>query len=279
MRPHKRAALDLSPNVDTDSLITLDGVRNVVQEIFKKEMENMLVRFGDQIKSAVADALVPIKQEIQNLHQVVADVYERCENVNVSLTTTSNDVKELQSTNLTLQLENKKLSSRLNLLEQYARSNNVEIQCIPKKKNENLIEVVAEIGKTIGYQVPKENISNCSRIAKINPKSDRPRSVVVQFSSPRIRDTFLASVIKFNRSNASDKLNTSHIKIPGVKRPIFIMEHLSTTNKAIHAAARAAAKEKGYKYVWVRNGRVYMRKTDTSNHRFINDHECLQNLD
>ncbi|CAH2101903.1 unnamed protein product [Euphydryas editha] len=109
--------------------------------------------------------------------------------------------------------------------------------------------------------------------------SSRPKSVVVQFASKRIRDEFLAASINFNRERSrEEKLNSSHLGFNGEKPAIYIVDHLSPTNKTLHAAARSTAKEKGYKHVWVRNGRIFMQKTDGFSYIIIRDLDSLNNL-
>ncbi|CAG4949239.1 unnamed protein product [Colias eurytheme] len=94
----------------------------------------------------------------------------------------------------------------------------------------------------------------CTRVAKLNTQSSRPRSIIVKFSSPRLRDTFLAATSTFNKKkDLTEKLNTSHLGIaanPPI--PIYVTEHLSPINKTIYAAARLKSKEQHYKFVWVR---------------------------
>ncbi|CAH2211129.1 jg3024 [Pararge aegeria aegeria] len=75
-----------------------------------------------------------------------------------------------------------------------------------------------------------------------------------------------------------DKLNTSHLGIPGIKRAIYVMEHLSLKNKKLHAATRLAAKEQKYEYVWIRNGRIFVRKNNESGALWIKNTEALSNL-
>lgn len=150
---------------------------------------------------------------------------------------------------------------------------------MPENKNEDIIKIVSNIGNTIGCEIKPEQIMSCNRIAKMNPKGSRPRSIVVQFNSPRLRDTFLAGCIMFNRSNPNEKLNSTHAGFSREKSPVYVTEHLSAANKALHAAARRTAKEKGYKHVWTRKGNVYMRETDTSDYKLIRDFACLEKLD
>ncbi|CAH2093515.1 unnamed protein product [Euphydryas editha] len=192
---------------------------------------------------------------------------------------TKKEMVELQKENSVLKSNVKDLNARVNALEQSARSTNVEIQCVPERRSENLVQIVTQLGAVVGCTVKQEQIVPCTRIAKIKPNSSRPKSVVVQFANKRIRDEFLAVSINFNREKIKEeKLNSSYLGFNGEKSPIFVVDHLSPTNKALHAAARSTAKEKGYKHVWVRNGRIFMRKTDGSDYILVHDLESLNNL-
>ncbi|KAL4710479.1 hypothetical protein ACJJTC_008881 [Scirpophaga incertulas] len=118
------------------------------------------------------------------------------------------------------------------------------------------------------------DIQHCSRVAKIDPKNTRPRNILVKFSNQKRRDDFIKSVIEFNKKKKSeDRLNTSHLGMAGDKTAIFVSEHLSLENKQLHASARIRAKQLGYKYVWVRNGKIFIRKSEETSHI------CVRNLD
>ncbi|KOB69846.1 Zinc finger DNA binding protein, partial [Operophtera brumata] len=266
-RPPKRAALNSPPK--TDSSLTRDDVRDVVQELFYREMENLFIRLSQQISASMVSELAPIKKEMSELRASITFINEQFEGVLMKQTSVTEEMKEIHAENA----ENAFSEHG------YARGNNIEVQCVPERNNENVINIVQNISDIIGCDIKDENILSCSRIAKLNPKGARPRSIVVQFNSPRVRDTFLASSIKFNKSNTSNRLNSSHIGLNGEKTPIFVVEHLSASNKALHSAARLAAREKGYKFVWVRNGRIFMRKTETSDYKIIKNLEALNNLE
>ncbi|XP_039762497.1 uncharacterized protein LOC120635547 [Pararge aegeria] len=189
-------------------------------------------------------------------------------------------VKDLKENNKKLEVTIDALNTRVTELEQRSRSNNLELQCVPERKNENLIKIVEHLGSAIGLDINADNIMSITRVAKVNRQSTRPRSIIVQFSSPLTRDSVLAAVIKHNKSNPKDKLNTSQIGMGSVgeKQPIYVIEHLSPENKALHAATRLKAKEIGYRYVWVRNGRILMRKDDNSDYKVIKNMDFLNKL-
>ncbi|XP_047990719.1 uncharacterized protein LOC125229821 [Leguminivora glycinivorella] len=168
------------------------------------------------------------------------------------------------------------LTTRLDITEQHNRASNIELHCIPEHRSENLLTVVKQIGRTIACEVTDQDIHLCTRVAKKNQESTRPRSVVVKFGSPRIRDQFLAQVVKFNKANPKEKLHTGHLGIGGDKKPVYVAEHLSPKNKSIQAAARQVKRDKGYK--WTQQGRVFLRKTETSEYICIKSLEDLQKI-
>ncbi|CAB3255167.1 unnamed protein product [Arctia plantaginis] len=81
-----------------------------------------------------------------------------------------------------------------------------------------------------------------------------PRTIIVKLATPLLRDTFLAKVKRFNKANPNDKINTNHIGIGGTKMPVYVLEHLSPTNKKVHAAARQRKPDKELKFVWIKQG-------------------------
>jgi hypothetical protein len=272
VRPGKRQALNSPPTNDNP--------------ITTKEMQGIIEGVMSEIRNTMRSTITEILgAELRSLKEEISDVKESMNFINLKYETitkeheeSANRVKHLEEENCALQLKVDDLSHRMNQMEQTARSNNIEIQCMPEKKDENLLSIITELGRTINCHISSEHLAHYTRIAKLKRDTDRPRSIVVQFNSPRMRDQFLAAVIRFNKSKPYEKLNSSHAGLPGTKIPIFVCEHLSPTNKALHAAARHAAREKGYKYVWVRNGRIYMRKSDDTDYKVIRNIDTLHKL-
>lgn len=136
--------------------------------------------------------------------------------------------------------------------------------------------MVQELGKTINFNIDEKDVLYCSRTAKLQSDSPRPRSILYKFNAPRTRDCFLAAAIEFNKKNPGNKLNTGHLGFPSTKVcPVYVTENLSPENKQLHAVARKLLKEKKIMYVWVRGGRVYLRKTETSDAVFVRNGEVL----
>ncbi|XP_028160227.1 uncharacterized protein LOC114352726 [Ostrinia furnacalis] len=279
----KRPAISSSPEmcveeVEAPEYINKDDLRSVVTDVVRAELKDMFTQFQNSFSNMIDTRLKAVTDELKDLKTSMNFISEQYEDFAKEMNSCSSSVKKLKEDSSSMQEMIKDQNNKINQLEQRARMTNLELQCIPENKNENLINLVTRIGEVIGCIIEQDKILYCTRTAKANPSSTRPRNVIVQFSSPRVRDSFLAASISYNKKHKLDKLNTSLLGIGGEKKPIFITEHLSPTNKALHAAARLKARELDFKYVWVKEGRIFMRKDDGSDYKLIKSMDCLNKL-
>lgn len=255
-----------SPDTKSDSL----------RDIIRQEINSAL---QDTIKGLVNDQLNKISEIVSEFKQSLSFFNEKYEEIKTTLEEKTTKIQILEKDNSDLKSSVKDLTKRINILEQHARASNIEIQCIPEHRTENLVSTVLQLSRVLGCDIADTDIQLCTRTAKKDKQNTRPRSVLVKFNSPRLRDTFLAASIQFNKANPSNKLNSSHLGIATDKPlPIFVVEHLSPENKALHAATRVRAKEINYKFVWVRNGRIFLKKDENSQSTVIGDLEKLKLL-
>lgn len=226
-----------------------------------------------------------LKQELSDIRQTNIEVRESMSFFNVMFEDIKSQIEEknaliqeLKEDNNTLKSTVSDLSNRLNLVEQNMRDGNIEVNGIPENKNENLVKTIEQLSKTLGEPIVPEDILFATRVAKLNKDNDRPRTVIVKLRAPRYRDAILAAVATYNKKNKEDKLCNHHLGFGGARKPVFVSEHLSPVNKSLHAAARIKAKELSYKYTWVRNGRIFMRKDDFGDAILVRNRECLDSI-
>lgn len=243
-----------------------------IREIFRSELNT-------SIKKLFSQELDEFKESFKNFEQSLNFISQEFDSMRSELNLHKTQINELQKENETLRKINNENSARIQYFEQLNRSTNVEIQCVPEHKNENLVNMVQQIAKVVKCPLPDNEIHYCTRTAKLMNNSDRPRSILVKLSSQRMRDNFLGAVVKFNKSNPDNKLSASHLGIATQKKtPIFVTEHLTPQNKLLHAAARLKAKELSYRFVWTRNGRIFVRKTEESRYVYVRDMDTLSKL-
>lgn len=230
----------------------LSEIRNEVQEIITQTVSVELQKIREELSGL---------QNIQSSIEYLSGLFDT---VKQELEEAKKEVPSLKKANSELREIVNSHANTITILDKEARANNIELHCIPEHRGENLLKTVEQIGRVISTNIPEGSVVKCTRVAKLNKNSPRPRSVIVKFSSSLLRDKFLAGVINFNKANKDDKLSTAHLGIAGEKKPVYISEHLSSTAKDIFAASRMFAKQKQYRFVWSRNGNIFLRKTISS---------------
>ena len=149
--------------------------------------------------------------------------------------------------------ERNKLEERifliLNPLEIEKRSKNLELHGLPETENENCHEKIKEIMNKI---TPKPvAVVNCYRTGyKYKRNGDRnTRPIFIKFENKDHRDVAYAS-----RSNLR-KFE---------EQKIYLNEDLPPNLRVLRGKANALKKEKGFKFLWVKNGNLFLRKNEDS---------------
>ncbi|CAH0401661.1 unnamed protein product [Chilo suppressalis] len=267
-----------------DQVITSMGTssdyvtRTDIQLLIREEMRSVMREFTCELTETITSRFKDITDQLSEFKDSLNFLSEHFDSLKEDIEKHSSDINTLNKENELLRCELNALSSRVRQMDQLSRSANLELQCVPEHRSENVLSIVKQLSGVVKCPVNDSDISYCSRIAKSNNNSERPRSILVKFSTPRLRDTVLAASIQYNKKNPDEKLNSSTLGIDDKKTPIFVVENLTPENRHLHAAARLRAKQLDYKYVWVRAGRVYMRKTDDSEPIFIRNIDVINNL-
>ncbi|XP_044748813.1 uncharacterized protein LOC123309666 [Coccinella septempunctata] len=155
------------------------------------------------------------------------------------------------------------LNSRLNDLEQASRMNNLEIQGVQERENENLFQIMNKVCSTLNIPVVEGDFERIHRVrsnSKYSPK-DKPKNIIVTCSSRRLKDSIL---LANKRLRTQTNSKSSALSVEGLSNDIYINEHLTLANKILHKETREVARKRGIKFVWVRDGRVFARKTEAS---------------
>lgn len=279
-RGAKRQALSTSFEISPEKVLTTSSeeVRNIVTEAMTEQMKDLMVQLNRSIQVSLHNELKSIRNDMLEVKESLNYFSKEYEDLKREHDLSVKKIKLLEEEKDSMKVTITNLQGRLDNMEQRARQCNVEIQCVPESKHENLPRIVSQICKVVDCKLKEENVTNVTRIAKIDRKNPRPRSIIVEFDNFRNRDTFLAASINYNKKNPTNKLNSTNIGISGERKAIFIVEHLSPTNKALHAAARIKAKEMKYDFVWVRKGRIFVRKNEGADPILIKNMDGLKNI-
>lgn len=230
------------------------------------------------IRDQMTTVISPLEERLKELQDSVSFLGDKYDDFSSKVEKLVMDSQrhdeQLQCDKLDIQ----RLNEKINLLEQQLRDCNIEIHGINEFKSENVCDIIKRIAGTVSLKLEDNDLMKVTRVAKFNKDNKKPRTIVVKLTSCRRRDEFLSAVSRYNKANPTNKLNTGLVGVAGDRSPIFVAEHLSPANKTLHAAARLKAKEKNYKFVWVRDGRIYVRKDENSRYLLINSTQSLDNI-
>ncbi|CAN7950357.1 unnamed protein product [Ixodes hexagonus] len=143
------------------------------------------------------------------------------------------------------------LQTELNETEQYSRLSNLEIHGMPVTPNENLMSNVADLANHL--ELSSFQPSQIISLHRLHGQRDKTPPVLIRFVSAAVRGTWL---------NARGKLRTLVLNksVP----QMYFNENLTQFNRNLFWQARTRGKEKGFKYIWVRNGKIFAKRTEES---------------
>lgn len=160
--------------------------------------------------------------------------------------------------------ENKRLNKRVvelerkvDDMEQYSRLNAVEIHGVPMEPNEDAVEVVKEVGKALDMVINESMIDACHRLGRRPGPNNSPPAIIVKFVRRLDKEEFM------KRRRVKRNLSTRHMNLK-MDQPVYVNEALSQGRRRLLGAAREVKREKKWKYLWVRGGKIFLRKEEGS---------------
>lgn len=176
-------------------------------------------------------------------------------------------IESLSAENTLLKKKIRDLEERVEDMEQYSRSNCLEIQGIPLTPTEDVLSIVKEVGQALDMQIADTMVDACHRLGRRN--DDNPPGIIVKFVRRTDKEKFL------QKRRVKRTLSTRHLGRSD-DRPIYVNESLSPARRRLHALARRFQKEENYKFLWVRNGRIFLRKEENAPVKVITSSEDLK---
>lgn len=212
--------------------------------------------------SNLSQILLELKNEVHLLRDSVNFCSDKVTEFETQLKKLNEYMKltdALKVENQQLKSEVKSLNTKINSIEQFTRNNNIEIQDVPEKANENLFNIIELIGNYFTYPINKNCIDYITRVP--TRIENKPKNIIIKFTSKLFRDGFLAAT-KAKRTALNNA--SPGFKENGVSDKLYINDHLTNSNKMLLKEVRETAKTKHYKFVWVQNANILVRKTDSS---------------
>ncbi|KAJ2948942.1 hypothetical protein O0L34_g5880 [Tuta absoluta] len=239
-----------SPNITKKSdAIDIEGVPTEfsspamlkIQEMFSS-LSSSLTALNDSVMACHGE-ITAVRTELTALKQDVNNRFEKNEE----------DIEQLHHEIMTLR-------SEIDHRDRMQQLNNVEISGVTENNGENLNQIVTLLATKLGVSLDLRDVDYVARAGKRRTVEGdlplRPRPIIVRFTRRAPRDELLRA------ARTRRNLSTDLIEIAGERRSVYVNEHLIKADRQLYGKARSVARELNFKYVWKKNGRIMIKKTD-----------------
>ncbi|KAJ8704271.1 hypothetical protein PYW08_012995 [Mythimna loreyi] len=193
------------------------------------------------------------------------------------------EVEDLRKERLLQKHYIESLEKKILDLQHKSRSSGIEIRNIPQEHTEttsSLIKTVSKICGTVGVSVQESSIRDVYRLPGKPSSSTTPRPIIAEFSSVQTKQTLMTAIRDYNKGKGKDKkLNTASIGLSGDPKPVYIAEQLPASTKRLFYQAREFAKNNRYKFCWISNSNIFIRKMEGDKQVLIHSEKCLLDLE
>lgn len=226
------------------------------------------------------DALLSMKQVVDTMQDSLNALQESVNFVSAqydSLVTTAKsqdhtikamqlELSALRSSTAEQALEIHRLKSYQNDKEQVDRLSNMEIHGIPLKTQENIRDIMSDLAEKI--EVEDFQAGHVMSAHRLPARPARPAAIppiMVRFSSVALKERWMSCRGKLG-SLPSD----------GSHPRIYFNDNLTDSNRKLFWMARTRGKEKNFKFIWVRHGKIFAKQSQGSTTLHITNTEALE---
>lgn len=206
--------------------------------------------------------IINLTKKIEGFETILRDVKDSQHFISNQYDTMLSEIKELKKQNQNLKDEivglKRKVSDRdaeidelkiqINEMDQYNRRYNMEICGVQNAGKEDTMKILEKISEEIEVPFNDQLIQAAHPLKQYNP--NYPPTIMVQFTRKDVRDQWIAQGRKTYRN------------APAGKTKVYFNENLTVANRKLHRDARIKAKDKNFKFVWVKNGKVFVKKNE-----------------
>lgn len=218
-----------------------------------EDIMEMLKGIQEEQKKIVAD----FNKSFESLHDKIEEKTTALEDKMKIIEEYISETDKLKVENITLKKQVTTLETRIEDLENYSRRNCVEIQGIPEEQGENVTNVIKNVGNALGVNITDDMIDACHRVGRRTAEK-RPRGIILKF----VRRTDKDAIMKKRQERKRD-FSTRHLGMSS-DTPVYLNDSLSPSRRRLLGRARQLKTEKGYKYLWLRNGNILLRRQEGS---------------
>lgn len=206
--------------------------------------------------------LEDVRKDQKALHAAVDFVTKKYDEIYKEQQKSQEDIKALKKEvrEVTQKLQEKEetifnLQRRVIESETYVRNRNIELHGVVEDDQEDVEEIICKTAKALGVDIRREEIDAAHRVHSKNVTAPRP--IVAQLTSRKKRDAILSQRKRevYNKEVNKQKKGEGRI---------YVSEQHPYILKELKWKAKKRGEEKGWRFVWIGDGKVLARKVVNS---------------
>lgn len=193
--------------------------------------------------------------ELTNIPLAIANLSSMIENLNAT-------IAELREDNKAKDKKIERLEEKVNEIEQVLLEKNIEITNANEENDP--MELVLLLASKINANITKANIVDVYR-------KKRSKKIIVKFDTTNAKKEF-SQKVKSQKIKASElkNQNQTYAGITGARNDfIFVNDELTSLNKRLLWMAKNQAREKNWRFVWTKNGKIMAKKSESDRVLYI----------
>ena len=250
----------------------------------KNQGNESLEALLDRKLQPLQDKIVALNNTVEGMANSLTFLNSQYEDLLNKVKNMEEEKKEAAAETLRLKTEVLKLNNEIGSwrtnfdnLEQYSRRDCLEIRGVPVTEREDTTKIISNVGSMIGVEINETDVSISHRLpaprsSTVNTTNVHP-SIIVKFVRRELRERFYAA-----RKNLREK-STSDLGFSRTTQgKIYIVENLTPRNKLLFKNSLQAKRELSYRFIWTRQGKIFLRQSSDSPAVHINNEQDLQKL-
>lgn len=261
------AQVQLSYDSDTPSersggaTVYMRSKRRREQDDDLKDLKSEMRGLFTNLSNSVEQRFNEIKQQNNELQMSLQFISDKYDSVLEKLQTLEEDSMKDRKYIETLEV-------KIESLERKYKATGIEVRNVPRmtgddKKPETKQEmctIIKTIAKAVDIDLKDLDVKD---IYRVNSNKTTVKPIIVELNSVLMKENIIKAVKIFNKGRPiGDKLNSSHLKISGPPRPVFLSETLTFNTQKLFFMTREFARENQFSYCWTSRGLIYLRKAD-----------------
>ncbi|XP_026316501.1 uncharacterized protein LOC113227729 [Hyposmocoma kahamanoa] len=221
-----------------------------------------MIRTREEMKGLRQD-LVDLRSTVRACEDRLDKMEETVRDIKVAQGTSTGINPEVVQTIRALEENVERLQRDINERDQDLLSYEVELSCVPEEGGENPIHIVLACAAKLGVQIDQRDLVSCTRVGALRREEGaRPRQLAVRLARRDTRDALLRA------ARVRRHLTTEGLGLKCQPRPIYVNERLTRVNRQLFYTAKQTARRLQWKFVWTKDGRIYVRReAGTAGHR------------